>query len=131
MTLEDTNAPWDWDHIYPYSWVRGKWYIDSNTRHWTNSIGNFRILPLEINRSESNVLSPSERLINEAERKSSFIEDNDWEYWGKIKARINENDHKMIKYHLSAVITRLCNIYKEWYTTLSIDELFNKNREEV
>lgn len=122
-TLEDTNTPWDWDHIYPYSWVGGKWYINPNTRHWTNAVGNFRAMSLEENRSESNNVSPSKRLANVLTE--SFIKDNDWEYWNKINGRINDGDIEMIKNHLSAIVTRLCNLYEEWYSTLKIGELFN------
>lgn len=60
-TLEDTNTPWDWDHIYPASWVYMKRYINPNTKHWTNAIGNFRAMSFEENRSENNSLSPCDR----------------------------------------------------------------------
>jgi len=120
--LEDTNTPWDWDHIYPASWVYRNWYINPNTKHWTNAIGNFRALSLEENRSENNSLSPKDRLVNVKEQ--SFIKENDWEYWSKISGRINEGDNEMIKNHLSAIVNRLCNIYEEWYSTLNVGELF-------
>ncbi|MDI9366044.1 MAG: DUF262 domain-containing protein [Flavobacterium sp.] len=122
-TLEDTNTPWDWDHIYPASWVYAKWNINPNTRHWTNAIGNFRAMSLEENRSENNSLSPCDRLINV--REQSFVKENDWEYWEKIKGRINDGDSEMIKIHLSAIVHRLCNIYEEWYETLDVGKQFN------
>lgn len=122
-TLEDTNTPWDWDHIYPDSWVSGRWYINQNTRHWTKAIGNFRALSLEQNRSENNSLSPKERL--EKVQNESFIKRDDWEFWSKITGRINDGNDAMIKNHLTAIILRLCNIYDEWYSTLNIGELFN------
>ena len=122
-TLEDTNTPWDWDHIYPESWVYAKWYINPNTKHWTNAIGNFRAMSLEENRSENNSLSPCDRLINVCEQ--SFVKENDWKYWGKIKGRISDGDTEMIKIHLSAIVHRLCNIYEEWYETLDVGKQFN------
>lgn len=122
-TLEDTNTPWDWDHIYPTSWVYLKRYINPNTKHWTNAIGNFRAMSLEENRSENNSLSPCDRLINV--REQSFVKENDWEYWEKIKGRINDGDSEMIKIHLSAIVHRLCNIYEEWYETLDVGKQFN------
>ena len=128
-TLEDTNTPWDWDHIYPASWVYAKWYINPNTKHWTNAIGNFRAMSLEENRSENNSLSPSDRLINV--REQSFIKENDWIYWSKINRRINDGDHEMINHHLSAIVHRLCNIYEEWYETLDIGHLFNFEPENI
>lgn len=127
-TLEDTNTPWDWDHIYPSSWVDGKWYIDPNTKHWTHSIGNIRALSLEENRSENNRLSPRDRLFNEETRldvrQQSFVRD-DWKYWSLIQGRINAGETEKIKLHLSAVIHRLCNIYEEWYASLMVGELFD------
>ncbi len=122
-TLEDTNTPWDWDHIYPASWVYAKWYINPNTKHWTNAIGNFRAMSLEENRSENNSLSPCDRLVNV--REQSFVKESDWEYWEKIKGRINDGDSEMIKIHLSAIVHRLCNIYEEWYETLDVGKQFN------
>ncbi len=128
-TLEDTNTPWDWDHIYPASWIYKNWYIDPNTKHWNNSIGNFRALSLEENRSENDSLSPCKRLIDV--KSQSFIKDyndgkyyNDWEFWNKIENRINHDNEEMVKNHLSAIINRLCNIYEEWYSTLNVGELF-------
>lgn len=122
-TLEDTNTPWDWDHIYPASWVYAKWYINPNTKHWTNAIGNFRAMSLEENRSENNSLSPCDRLVNV--REQSFVKESDWEYWEKIKGRINDGDSEMIKIHLNAIVHRLCNIYEEWYETLDVGKQFN------
>ena len=121
-TLEDTNTPWDWDHIYPSSWVYRNWNIDPNTRHWSNSIGNLRALSLEENRGESDSLSPKARL--EKVKEQSFIKGNDWVYWSKIDNKIKEGDKEMIKEHLSAIIHRLCNIYEEWYTNFDVGRLF-------
>ena len=125
--LEDTNTPWDWDHIYPDSWIYYQQNISQMTRHWNRSIGNFRALSLEENRSENNSLSPKERLVNVQEQ--SFIKENDWEYWSKISGRIDAGDNEMIKNHLSAIVNRLCNIYEEWYSTLHIDELFGYEKQ--
>lgn len=124
-TLEDTNTPWDWDHIYPMSWVYGKWYINPNTKHWTSCIGNLRALSLEENRSENNSLSPKQRLKNV--KFQSFIMENDWEYWQLLETRINDDNKKMVKNHLSAIIHRFCNLYQKWYDDLEIGELFTPN----
>jgi len=134
-TLEDTNTPWDWDHIFPSEWIYGLRYIDPITRHWNNCIGNLRAESLEINRRESNRVSPSIRLLNEEKnldaREQSFIKDNDWEHWSKIRDRINEDNREMIQAHLSAIVHRLCNIYEEWYETLDIGQLFNIEPENI
>jgi hypothetical protein len=121
--LEDTNAPWDWDHIYPQSWVYSKRNVPINVRHWTGTIGNLRAISLEDNRRRSNLESPSE--ISEEVRATSFIRSNDWQFWQQINDRIYDGDHKGEKKYLAAVIHRLCNIYAEWYDTCKVGELFN------
>ncbi len=121
--LEDTNTPWDWDHIYPDSWVKKQHNINGNMRHWNNTIGNFRAISLEDNRSENNKVSPSERLQEEEVCPKSFIKRNDWEHWQMLEGRVNDGDDD-VKTHLLAVVNRLCNIYEEWYTSLKIEELF-------
>ena len=53
---EDSNRPWDYDHIIPQEWVNGKyncayrWYCQT----WLNCIGNIAAIPFEINRRKSN-----------------------------------------------------------------------------
>lgn len=122
-SLEDTNTPWDWDHIYPESWVYYQQNISPLTREWNRSIGNLRALSLEENRSENNSLSPKERLVDV--KHQSFIKENDWEFWSKIENRIYEGDSELIKNHLSAIVHRLCNIYEHWYLVLNVGELFD------
>jgi hypothetical protein len=118
--LEDTNAPWDWDHIYPSSWVYQKQSVPENIRHWTYTIGNLRAISLEDNRSRNNREAPSE--IPDEDRYRSFIKENDWECWSKIEDRIYDRG---IKKYLSAVIHRLCNIYEEWYNVCEVGELLD------
>jgi hypothetical protein len=138
--LEDTNAPWDWDHIYPDSWIYKKQYVNENMQKWNWTIGNLRAISLEANRSQGNRESPAERLaatddeakekgltiekLQEQIWKESFIEDNDWEFWSKIDDRIYEDNTKKVNNHLRAVLHRLCNIYEEWYTVLDIGSVF-------
>ena len=122
-TIEDTNVPWDWDHIYPESWVYNMKYVNTKIRDWNYSIGNLRALSLDENRSENNKLSPHERLQEEELRKQSFVKENDWEFWEKIKERIYD-DEKVI-FHSRAIINRMVNIYKEWYNTFNVRELLD------
>lgn len=113
--LEDTNTPWDWDHIYPNSWVYGQWYIDPRTRTWENRIGNFRAMSLTDNRSENNNLSPAERFDKTNE--DFFICENDLEYWKRLDAKhknIKNDDEEYVKFHAKAIITRSVNIYKNF-----------------
>jgi hypothetical protein len=54
--LDDTNIPFDWDHIYPHNLVSGKKNIPRIIADFYNSIGNFRAWPYELNRMDSDNL---------------------------------------------------------------------------
>lgn len=117
--MDDTNVPWDWDHIYPSEWVYRKGHCNRSIRDWNNTNGNFRAISLEQNRSESNKDSPKVRLTEEDNRKISFIND-DWDYWQNIEARILDNK---VENHFRAVTTRMINIYEKLWNDFKIQEL--------
>jgi hypothetical protein len=119
--LEDTNIPWDWDHIYPSEWVYRKVYCSQAIKDWNGTTGNLRALSLEQNRRERNSVSPKERLDNESIRQKSFITDSDWKFWQQIEDRIR--DDKKVENHFRAVITRMINIYEKFWNDLNINEL--------
>ncbi|GAK36470.1 DUF262 domain-containing protein [Bacteroides graminisolvens] len=118
-TLEDTNAPWDWDHIYPNSWVYNMKYCAPVIRDWVNSNGNFRAISLEQNRSESNNLSPKARLTENSNRNISFIENNDWKFWQNIDGRILNDKAEN---YFRAITTRMINIYEKFWHDLEINK---------
>ncbi len=117
--FEDTNTPWDWDHIYPSEWVKSKSNINNGIRDWNNSNGNFRVLSLDQNRSESNSLSPKLRLESELNKKISFVSDSDYKYWEQIEGRIYG---EQIDNHFYAITTRMINIYKKFWDDFKIQE---------
>lgn len=119
--MDDTNVPWDWDHIYPDSWVYNMKYCEQIIRDWNGTNGNFRAISLEQNRSESNAVSPKIRLEDAAIREFSFVFENDFEHWRKIDDRI-WNKEKAI-YHFRAITTRMINIYEKFWNDLKINEL--------
>ena len=94
--MEDTNRPWDWDHILPESLIKKKREIPQSVKDWVNSIGNLRAWPLEANRSDGDQ-SPLAKLDcipsdddlygflkPQDLREASFINDEvDWPYWKK------------------------------------------------
>jgi hypothetical protein len=127
--LDDTNTPWDWDHIYPNSWVYRKEGINGVTRYFEQIIGNFRAMELSENRSENNHLSPQERIQDKDNRKNYFIHD-DWQYWEKLnkKSKTLHTDDEGIYNHAMAIITRTVNIYSNFLEmfSLSPDEYPNR-----
>ncbi|SHI53850.1 DUF262 domain-containing protein [Flavobacterium haoranii] len=119
-SIEDTNRPWDWDHIYPASWIYNKENIAQIVKNWKECIGNYRALSFDDNRSESNNVSPKERFSIDNNRADSFIKEDDFKYWDQIDGnyyRLKGGDlnNDKIKIFLSAIIFRMCNIYEEWY----------------
>lgn len=119
--VDDTNVPWDWDHIYPDSWVYNMKYCEQIIREWNGTNGNFRAISLEQNRSESNSISPKIRLENSENRECSFIFENDLEHWQKIDDRIWDKGKAII--HFRAITTRMINIYEKFWNDLKINEL--------
>lgn len=119
-TLDDTNSPWDWDHIYPHEWVYNKKKINKGIKDWNNTIGNYRAISLEHNRSRGNTQTPSE-ITDEKEQKESFIDINkDWKYWQSIQGRINDDK---IENHFKAVTMRMVNIYRKFWEDMKIQEI--------
>lgn len=123
-SLEDSSVPWDWDHIYPASWVSNKRVKYFSIRYWTWSIGNYRALSLEQNRAESNNLSPAERLSDKDIRTASFVFDNDYKYWSQIVQHTDDQEISA-RNHLNAVLTRMINIYEKYWIDLNMDSFFN------
>ncbi|WP_417872075.1 DUF262 domain-containing protein, partial [Winogradskyella sp.] len=119
--IEDTNRPWDWDHIYPNSWVYSKTGISPLVRHIINSNGNFRALSFNENRSQGNHQSPKLRFENNIKAQTgSFIKQNDLEFWLKLSKddkRLKESEGKLEKVNalVKASFYRMNNIYEEIY----------------
>lgn len=116
--VEDTNKPWDWDHIYPISWVYNKDKINQFVKFWVNSIGNLRALSYDDNRSESNSFSPEERLNIDDNRLDSFVNNDNYKDWQLLNAslkRIRTDNHTGASMLINAVVNRTINIYEKWY----------------
>lgn len=120
--IQDTNRPWDWDHIYPNSWVYSKQGISVLVRWLVNTNGNFRALSFNENRSQSNHESPAYRFNDNIKaQEDSFINVTDLEYW----LQLTNDDSRLQEYgkicdpkvdvFVKAVFSRMINIYKEIY----------------
>ena len=61
-SLEDTDRPWDRDHIYPTELTKSKRARRTSesglylVKDWQSTVANLRLWPLELNRSDSNQL---------------------------------------------------------------------------
>lgn len=135
--LQDTNTPWDWDHIFPKSWAWGESDLE---KEWMNRIGNFRAMSLVDNRSENNNLSPARRLSPEmcgctSEDDAAFrrmLRDycvdyaGDYPFWKRIQTRCRycpeEGKEDFERTFATAVILRTVNIYRSFYELFEIPD---------
>jgi|GEM_PF-1802285 len=128
FSIEDMNRPWDWDHIYPNSFVYNKNDIMLIVKELVNSIGNLRALSFAENRSQNNNYTPKERLdetMGEA-RRDCFISDDDYNnYWSNLDnyaTRLTSNVEKhVLGYYLNAILSRTANIYNLVYQEFFIN----------
>ncbi len=66
---ENHNRPWDYDHIIPQNWVKGKrGHFREKSAEYLDTIANLAAIPFEINRSKS--------------------DSDDWKYYEKYKMQL-------------------------------------------
>ena len=131
--LEDTDRPWDMDHIHPTSNIYGKHGISQIIREWHGCMGNLRAWPLEANR-ERGADSPAQKLHVPIKREidlglhsglqireASCIEENyEWPLW-----KASTSDGSWRPALIEAITKRWIRLYEEWYNTLLIGTLFD------
>lgn len=133
--FEDTNCPWDWDHIHPQNSIKHRRNLLSVLKDWHSSIGNYRAWPLELNRCDSDdqpasklTFDPNSRVFTQYEltsteeiRSASFVTD----AWMKLDEELNVREAKDSKLVAKAVILRVVDLYRHWYDALEIGEIFS------
>jgi hypothetical protein len=149
--LEDTNVPFDWDHISPNRLVRNKKNILRIVRDWYQTNGNYRAWPYALNRMDSDnspaiKLNPfsqdfddENQLVELKQKWAQFIELNselisdekkidrklrEWSFCEKgwVACKAN-NIRSEWKQPIELIIRRNILIIKEWYEELLIDSL--------
>lgn len=146
--LEDTDRPWDFDHIHPESFIRRRRDIPRIIRNWHSSIGNLRAWPMEVNRSDG-ARTPSDKLmkITDVEtlarygldrpkiiRDASHVRD-DWPHWQACTPSSSDHTNYPSNYLadpvaygacrpalIRAITTRFVNLYAEWYRELHVGD---------
>ena len=155
-SLDDTNRPWDMDHIHPRNFIEGRHNIPLVLKDWHTSIGNLRIWPLELNRADQ-AATPAAKLnrplaedtgygmqTSQELRDASFISGNQHlSFWenstppgappDKVPGQYLSNNgqdsyHKFRKNLLRAIVCRFENLYRHWYEELEIHSLVNPPR---
>jgi len=143
--LEDTDRPWDMDHIHPQKYIYGRWNIPRIIKDWHGSIGNLRAWPMEVNRADGEdppckkLLEPGDTggryglTTGEQLRNASFV-GSEWSQW---QASTPDKDGFPANYLarpedypscrgalITAITSRWVALYREWYETLLIGDLF-------
>jgi hypothetical protein len=148
---EDAAAPFDWDHIYPASYIK-KRNIEQILKDWYNTIGNLRAWPFALNRMDGDnapalKLKPLEEkfsktqqeLQNKKKKWENFIQCNqnvilnvdelhiklrDWSYCKEDWAN-SDCTNLQVDWQpvLKLIITRNIEIIGEWYRNLKIEDL--------
>lgn len=131
LALEDTNCPWDWDHIYPSA--TGLHNVDKVYRDWHNTIGNFRVEGLSENRRDG-CNTPTEKLALTDEEgtpgwRNSAITEGIWKEMQSLEYRPNAiKDTALARKICAIVLKRMASIYGEWHEQLRIGPLMDEIR---
>lgn len=119
--LEDTNRPFDFDHICPNSYTHNKKNIHRALRDWYSSNGNFRAWPYSLNRGDQDD-PPAQKLnVVDGNLLNSFCKENWLELKEDVKKNIRENN--TAKKIINCILNRNKDICLEWYDKLKINEL--------
>lgn len=146
--LDDTNIPFDWDHIYPKSLIDNKKHLPQLIKDFYESIGNFRAWPYELNRMDSDALpfikfNPAEYTEDIDLLKQSwkrFIEKHkdlkadfnqistkllEWSVCNPKWAKSEVNDIKKgdAKEVFNLIVNRSVDLIGKWYDELLIEDL--------
>lgn len=132
--LEDTNVPWDWDHIYATELLNRVSVENSKfLKEWNNSNGNQRAWPYDLNRGDGAKV-PHEKfnldyknstvglyLVSDEVYEASAIKNERVDEWNDFAARCKTKPEFDKLLHV--IINRICDIYEDWFETLQIKNL--------
>ncbi|MBL0200981.1 MAG: DUF262 domain-containing protein [Chitinophagaceae bacterium] len=148
--LEDTNIPFDWDHISPQNAIAIK-PVPKPIGSVYNTIGNFRAWPYSLNREDQAItpykkfnplnesrkedlpellkeyqrlLKTEESILTRLELKKILLDvsicDKEWENCDTVKLK-DRTDWEQV-YLL--IMKRVIKLYQKWYDELRIDDLY-------
>jgi hypothetical protein len=139
QNLEDTNCPWDWDHIHAQKWIKRKWNVDTALKEWHSSIGNLRIWPMELNRSDSDAVPRAKLSKPDAANnplfqryeletgadilRASFIDGNDG--FVEIDEECDIKKKGDIQKIRHSILMRMLSLYQHWFDELRLAVYFS------
>lgn len=129
----EENTPWDYDHIFPKSWLisgqgnrQGSWH--EIVEKYINSIGNIAPLPFQLNRGKG-ATPPCEYCDKDRpgsnEQLLIEIPDASLGFYSEDHGRELEKEVGKAYQFVSITAARFKNIYTKWYDDLGIAELLN------
>lgn len=137
--LDDTNTPFDWDHLSPHTLIKNKKSISETLRGVYHTNGNFRAWPYSLNRmdqdhSPAKKLDPLNKKLEEFLKhkknlNASLFKDlkatlSQWSYcspeWAKCEIYDIKKDWRKV---FNLIWDRNFKILHEWYQNLHIADL--------
>jgi len=130
--LDDTNVPFDWDHILPHNYIRYNKGLSKSLVDWYHSNGNFWACPYDLNRKYHDA-PPAEKM--KSNKKNAFIGADPLDKRAKIFSKIEniknkESLKKEWKKAYDFILKRNLSIIEEWYTKLGIEDFFPSEQDE-
>jgi hypothetical protein len=119
-SLQDSNRPWDWDHIFPTK--KGAHSVNHKYKCWRDTIGNLCARKLSDNRADGADL-PSEKLgMSESIRNDAFLFDDSekGEPWKIVSALTHNLSNEDFTNVTRATLIRMVQIYRDWYLELRV-----------
>jgi hypothetical protein len=128
--LNDTNVPYDYDHILPQNFIKSRRGIKDKLRNIYNTNGNMRAWPFALNRSDQDTslhhkFFPKDTEQNFEEYLKISLCDQD-AYWNRKDPKNDVDASTLKKYQkkaIDAISNRNQRIYRDWYETLNIDNI--------
>ncbi len=122
--LDDTNVPFDWDHIYPHKLIQKKQKTPSLVKEFYNSIGNFRAWPYELNRMDRAETPKSKFNPLLEKNESNDLRNSFQNFINKYPNLIND----LSELHYKLLIWSAC--HKDWANS-EVESIKNGNTQEV
>lgn len=136
--LEDTNRPFDYDHICPQKMIYRKWHIREEVKGWYNTNGNIRAWPYSLNRGDGDAPPSQKMAINKDDfaavcqkigfsavyRKNIYYEwsdcsPEDWRAIEELNLTESSDSRKLIR----IICKRNLELCNQWYKALLVGEL--------
>lgn len=123
----EENRPWDYDHIFPQSWLiygqgRPQGHYHRVIEKYIHSIGNIAPLPFQLNRGKND--SPPKEYCGVYYNTQLMVEVQEPFFSSNNSGVFEYNAEKGLKF-VATTANRLYQLYRTWYEELNIADLLN------